>query len=94
MEKNEGVKIISWRFAGVIIPWVTIFTMFLMAHEKYIKMQQVVEAFPKFVEAVGTLKQDVGILRTKVDVMSERMKEIADNLNRLESRQRWARRDD
>lgn len=80
---NDEVKIISWRFAGVIIPWITIFTMFLIAHEKYIKMQQIVESFPRFVETVSVLKEDVGIMRVEVRILSERVRDMSTAIDRM-----------
>jgi hypothetical protein len=91
--KIETSKIVVWRLAGIIIPWITIFSMFLIAHEKYLKMESTADAFPKIVEKVQcntqdilTLKEIVGFLRENSKQTNDKLEAINQTLIRLASR--------
>lgn len=90
--KSDSIKIISWRFAGVVIPWITIFSIIFMWHEGYIKMDQVVNDFPKIRETVNELKNTISVFGAKMDSMDARIKDMSESINRLSSR-RWRDRD-
>lgn len=99
-KKEETAKIISWRIAGVVIPWLTIFAIVMVVIEKSVRIKDIVEKFPAIVEvqtrqnlkitkledAVIVLKENSDKADKRFSDMQQELRSINNNLVRILSK--------